>query len=432
MTNLLPLFNTVLSKKTHALIYMLGYWSQKNMFKIYGVGSFVRDLILGRENRTVNLLVEGSAVDFARSLQQMLPASRLQCNEKYGTAKLSLPDEMVFDMVTARKELFAFTDTLSAQQLTLKNNLYNKNFSINTMACALNPLNFGHLYDYFGGRKDLEKGVIRVLYKLSFVDDPLRILQAVRLEQRLGFKIEEETAALLHKARARRLLKKISKEKFYNEIRLIFWEPSPLKVLIRLQELHLFEKLFPRLVLNSVTKARLQQLEQVLSQLQGKTWGTRLNRFVLFLSALFSEMSRHDIQYLSHYMRLKRNERLKINFIHQNMRPLLAQLQLPHLGPSHLYQLLKGMPTEGLVLMMASAPGPRVDERILFFQEHLCRKKPVLKMADLLEKGLKPGPLLNRLFQDLQEAVLENKIKSRKEELAFINILLEKNNCLSE
>lgn len=432
MTNLLPLFHTVLSKKTHALIYMLGYWSQKNKYKIYGVGGFVRDLILGRENRTINLLVEGSAVEFARSLQQIWPASRLQCNEKHGLAKLFLPDEMVFDMVTARKELFSLADTLSARRLILKNNLYHKNFTINTLACAFNPLEFGHLYDYFGGKSDLEAGVIRVLYKLSFVDDPLRILQAVRLEQRFGFKIEEETAALLHRARARRLLKKISKEKLYNEIRLVFWEPSPLKVLIRLQELHLFGTLFPRLVLNRATKARLQQLEQVLTKLQGKTWGTGLNRFVLFLSAFFSEISWHDLQYLGDCMRLKRNERLQINFIHENIQPVLAQLQLPHLSPSHLYYLLKGMPTEGLVLMMALTTGPRVNERILFFQEHLSPKKPVLKMADLLEKGLKPGPLLSHLFQDLQAAVLENKIKGRKEELAFIDTLLAQNNYLPE
>lgn len=432
MTNLLPLFNTVLSKKTQALIYMLGYWSQKNMFKIYGVGGFVRDLILGRENRSVNLLVEDSAVDFAKGLQQILPASRLQCNEKLGTAKLSLPDEMVFDMVTARKELFTFSDTLSAQQLTLKKSLYNKDFTINTMACAFNPLEFGQLFDYFGGRKDLEKGVIRVLYKLSFVDDPLRILQAVRLEQRFDFEIEEETAALLHKAQTRQLLEKISKEKFYNEIRLIFREPSPLKVLIRLKELHLFEKVFPRLTLDEAIKARLQRLEQFLFKLQGNKWGTALNRFVLFLSVFFSETSRHDIQYLGHCMRLRRSERLKINFIHENIRPVLAQLQLPHLSPSHLYYLLQGMPAEGLVLMAALTAEPRVGERILFFREHLSQKKPVLKRADLLKKGLKPGPFLNRLLQDLQEAVLENKIKGRKEELSFINVLLEQNNYLPE
>ena len=157
MISLLPLFNTVLSKKMHALVYFLGYISQKNNFKIYGVGGFVRDLILGRENRTVSLLVEGSAVDFALKFQQIMPAVRLQYDKEMGTAKLFLPDEIVLDMVTARKEFYAFSDTLSARQLMLKNSLYKQNFTINTMACAFNPLEFGRLYDYFGGKKRLKK-----------------------------------------------------------------------------------------------------------------------------------------------------------------------------------------------------------------------------------------------------------------------------------
>ena len=131
-------------------------------------------------------------------------------------------------------------------------------------------------------------------------------------------------------------------------------------------------------------------------------------------------------------MRLKRKERLKIISICENVRPILVQLQLPHLSPSRLYFLLAGMPEESLALMMTLTTEPRVGERILFYREHLSRKKPVLKVKDLLEKGLKPGPFLNRLFQSLQEAVLENKVRGREEELAFINILLEQNNFLPE
>lgn len=324
MNNLIPLINTVLSKELHALIYFLGYWSQKNRFKIYGMGGFVRDLILGQENRVIDLLVESSAVDFAHSLLEILPAGRLRFDEKLGTATLLLPKGIVFDMVTARKEFYALTGTSAAiEEATLKNELYRKNFTINTMACAFNPQEFGWLYDYFGGRDDLEKGLIRVLYRLSFVDDPCRILQAVRLEQRFGFTVEEETKALLHKAQTRRLLKKISKEKLYSEARLIFQEPSPLKVLIRLEELNLFEDLFPRLVLNEKTKARLQRLEQIFAELQEKMLEANLNYLVLFLAAFSYELTEHDLQYLCYLLRLKRKERLKIIFIRENLQPIL-------------------------------------------------------------------------------------------------------------
>ncbi|NMB35567.1 MAG: CCA tRNA nucleotidyltransferase [Firmicutes bacterium] len=328
MANLIPQINAVLSKELQALIYFLGYWSQKNRFKVYGMGGFVRDLILGRENRVIALLVKNSAVDFARSLGEIFPAGRLRYNEKLGTATMFLPQGIVFDMVTARKEFYSLTGAAAVTEGTaLKNELYRKNFTINTMACAFNPLEFGWLYDFFGGRDDLESGLVRVLYRLSFVDDPCLMLQAIRFEQRFDFSMEKETKTLLYKARNSGLLKKISKERLYSEARLIFLEPSPLKVLMRLEELNLFRLLFPRLVLNEETKFRLQRFEQIFKDLQfDNSFGTDLDYIALFLAVLFNQLSDHDSRYLCYLLRLRRRERQKILFIRENLQPTLNSI----------------------------------------------------------------------------------------------------------
>lgn len=325
MANLIPLINTVLSKELQALIYFLGYWSQKNRFKIYGMGGFVRDLVLGRENRVIDLLVDNYAVDFARSLKEILPAGRLRFDERLGAATLFLPRGIVFNMVTAKRELNYLTDTdTDLNETMLKNELYKKNFTINTMACAFNPQEFGRLYDYFGGRSDLEEGMIRVLYGLSFVDDPCRILQAIRFEQRFGFTLEENTITLLFKALHSNLLQKISKEKLYNEVRLIFLEPSPLKILMRLEELNLFGFLFPRLLLNEKAKIKLQRLEQIFAGLKEKKLPVKeSDYFILFLNILFDELGEHDMRYLCYFLRLKRKERLKIIFIRENLKSFM-------------------------------------------------------------------------------------------------------------
>ena len=157
MKNLTPLINTSLSKELQALLYLLGYCSQQGSFKVYAVGGFVRDLLLGQENRDIDLVVEGSAAEFAKSLLKVMPGT-LRSYERFGTATLTLTNGIVFDMVTARKEFYAAPGALPAvEQSTLKNDLFRRDFTINTMACALNPGEFGMFFDYFGGREDLER-----------------------------------------------------------------------------------------------------------------------------------------------------------------------------------------------------------------------------------------------------------------------------------
>jgi tRNA nucleotidyltransferase (CCA-adding enzyme) len=431
MKNLAPLINAALSKELHALIYLLGYCSQQGSFKVYAVGGFVRDLFLGRENRDMDLVVEGSAVDFAKSLLKVMPGT-LRCYERFGTATLVLSKGIVFDMVTARKEFYAAPGALPAvEQSTLKNDLFRRDFTINTMACALNTGDFGRFYDYFGGREDLEKGIIRVLYKLSFVDDPLRIIRAIRFEQRFDFVIEEDSLALLTKAINNRLLEKVSKERLYNEVRLIFREPRPSKILARLDELNLFKEIFPRSVFSQEIKSRLQRLEQVLTEISPKEHGKTWNYLVLFLSALFFDLAEHDIKFLCHLMRLKRKERLDVLSIRENIPFILLQLQAHPISSSRLYFLLEDLPDEGLVLAVALASQPHIRGHILFYRDHLMEKKPSITGKDLLEAGIKPGPVFNKVLIKLHEAVLEGKVSGKEEELGFVKLLI-KEQCAEE
>ncbi|RJX23662.1 MAG: CCA tRNA nucleotidyltransferase [Dethiobacter sp.] len=424
MNNLTPLINTALSKELHALIYHLGYCSQQGSFKTYAVGGFVRDLLLGRENRDLDLVVEGSAVDFAKSLLKILPG-RLRCYERFGTATLVLSKGIVFDMVTARKEFYAAPGALpSVEQSTLKNDLFRRDFTINTMACALNTETFGRLYDFFGGRKDLEKGIIRVLYKLSFVDDPLRIIRAIRFEQRFDFVIEEDSLAMLTRAINNRLWEKVSKERLYNEVRLIFREPEPSKVLTRLDELNLFHEIFPRLVFNQQIKSRLQRLERVLTEISLNKLPKNWNYLVLYLSALFYELTEHDFKFLCHLMRLKREERLNMLSIREKIPFILLQLKTSDLSSSRLYHFLEGLPEEGLLLIMALAPEPHVQKHVLFYWDYLVKKTPSITGKDLLEAGIKPGPVFNRILKKLHEAVLDEKISGKEEELGFLHFLI--------
>ena len=311
MTNLIPLINSSLTPEMQGIIFFLSSQASKNSERIYCVGGFVRDLLLGNENRKLDLIVGGSAVDFARHLVTVFPG-RLTVNEKFGTATLTLSKGFVFNMVTARKEFNPFAEKNSCDEELLKKDLFQRDFTINTLACSLNRDNFGEVFDYFGGLTDLKNKMLRVLYRLSFVDNPLRILRLIRLEQRFNFSIEEETNDLLMQAIKGNLLYNLSKESLSQEICLLFAEYSPVKILRRLVELKLFRQIFPRINFNRDLVNRLETMEGILHQMEKEKAVAQRIRFILFLSLLFYDLSAHDLHFLCNLMRLQRKERLAI------------------------------------------------------------------------------------------------------------------------
>ncbi len=379
MTNLTPIINERVPKDKQILLYLAGYCAQREGYGIYAVGEFIRDLLLFRNNKRVSLLVDGSAVDYAKSLQKLF-SGRLQVQERYGTATFFLQCGTVFDLATARREFSFLDENPSTEHTFLKNDLFSRDFTINALACSLNPDKFGLLYDLFNGKEDLEQGIIRILYKLSFVDDPLRIVRAIRFEQRFHFTIEEETLNLLTKAAANRLLNRISKERLYHDVLKIFREPSPLVVIYRLEELELLNEVFPRIPFGSQLFNRLELLEelfQVNRSEQDVGSGEdsalfrldKVNPTVLYLTLFFNEMTEHDVKYLIYLMRLRKKERDKIFFLRKLIPGVLEKLRSNSLTK----ELLKDLPEEAFPLLLIYGQDNVATREKLYRQLTKCR-----------------------------------------------------------
>ena len=227
----------------------------------------------------------------------------------------------------------------------------------------------------------------------------------------------------MNKAIRNRLWEKVSKERLYNEVRLVFREPKPLKVLTRFNELNLFKEIFPRLLFTPQVKERLQQLEYALAKFKPEAGSC--NYTLLFLSALFYDLEERDINFLCHLMRLKRKERLALLSIRANVPSVLRQLKTETVGPASLYALFKELPEEGQLLTIALASEPRIREQVMYYREHLRGRKPFVTGKDLLEAGMKPGPVFNRILSKLHEAVLEGKVKNKEEELKLVSLLMK-------
>ncbi len=219
-------------------------------YSLYVGGGFVRDLLLARQHWTRSG-GGGDAIHMARELAPRLQA-RMRSHGRFGTAKVILPDARAegvpgaLDFVTARTEFYERPTVLpTVERSSIKQDLYRRDFTINTMAICLDRGRYGELLDSYGGERDLQQRRIQVLHNLSFVEDPTRILRAVRFEQRLGFTIEERTAKLIDDAVE--LQDHVTGERLRHELYLLLAEPAPEKGLERLARLGALGHIHPGL-----------------------------------------------------------------------------------------------------------------------------------------------------------------------------------------
>lgn len=253
------------------LIDQIADIAKKGAISIYMVGGCVRDLLLQRRNLDLDFVVEGDAIAFAKLIRDKL-GGHISSFPPFGTAKWSpdvetlrhldvanLPDHV--DFASARNEFYEHPTALPTVYTgSIKLDLLRRDFTINTLAVQIAP-HFGRVIDFYGGLQDLQSRLIRVLHSLSFIDDPTRILRAVRFEQRLGFAIEPRSAALIESGLP--MLGRITGERVRAELELLFREEQPEAGLKRLKSLGALREIHPALDMPLSTLTLLGELRMI-------------------------------------------------------------------------------------------------------------------------------------------------------------------------
>lgn len=235
---------------THPLFEIISKASEELKVSSYVIGGFVRDFILKRgEAKDIDIVAVGSGIELAEKVAELLPNNpKVQVFKTYGTAMLRY-DEIEVEFVGARKESYTENSRNPiVENGTLEDDQNRRDFTINALAISLNKETFGELLDPFEGINDLESKIIRTPLdpSITYSDDPLRMMRAIRFATQLGFEIEEKSLKAITDNSDR--LKIITRERIVDELNKIILSKIPSIGFLLLHKTKLLNQILPEIV----------------------------------------------------------------------------------------------------------------------------------------------------------------------------------------
>ncbi len=232
----------------HPVFKTLSEIAEEEGVEAYVIGGYVRDLLLHRPSKDIDVVVHGSGIALAEKAAERLGGLHVSVFKNFGTAMFRYKG-MEVEFVGARRESYrADSRKPIVEEGSIDDDQKRRDFTINALAISLNRADYGELIDPFGGVEHLEQRIIRTPQEpgITFSDDPLRMMRAVRFASQLNFRIEENTLRALSEFAFR--LPIISMERIMDEFNKIMLSPEPSKGISLLEETGLLKQFFPELV----------------------------------------------------------------------------------------------------------------------------------------------------------------------------------------
>ena len=414
-------------------------------YSLYIVGGFVRDLLLGIPDLDVDLVVEGDAIKVAHKLAADMSA-RVRSHRRFGTAKVVLESADgasvdALDLATTRVEFYERGRPAlpRVESSSIREDLKRRDFTINTLAICLDKNRYGELLDPFGGIQDLRDGRIRVLHNFSFIEDPTRILRAVRLEQRLDFAIEPQTLSQIRDDVER--LRHVTGPRIRNELELILREREPEKSWLRLSELGALEPIHPALCDTEWVGLKFPELRawwkrwlasdpaeaplfdvEALSASNGNGAQPPPLLYWCLVTYLLSD---GELSEVAARLRITRKDEAVMRQANQ-LCTAQRDLSRSDLSPSEVFHLLSSSTEVALIAAYVASDDPVARRHMEAFQHTLRHIKPRIDGDYLRALGLAPGPDFGRILTHVQDAILNGKIHTQEEEEAMVQDLIKR------
>ncbi|SDN27355.1 tRNA nucleotidyltransferase (CCA-adding enzyme) [Desulfonauticus submarinus] len=428
--NIKFLLKEKLSTEFFNIITTAGKIAEEMGYQVYMVGGIVRDILLNFPTLDLDLVVEGDGIAFAQKLAQIFKG-RIKSHKKFKTAVIILSSGQKIDVATARLEYYEYPAALPTVELSsLKMDLYRRDFSINTLAVHLNPSRFGKLIDFFGGQRDLKQKKIRVLHALSFIEDPTRILRAVRFEQRFNFHIGKQTFRLIKNALKLDILNKVSGNRIYQELILIFKEKKSIQCLFKLQEYNILKSIHPLLNLTENLQNLFLEINNILNWYNLLYLNEKVKIELLYFLVLLSNLKYEDTKKV--ISRLNFSKKQKDIFFELREKTKFCLIEFDRYPKkyitkiSKLYLLLDDIPIEGILFIIAKIKNEELRQKIAIYVAKFRRIKLAISGKDLIALGLKPGPIFGEILKEVKQISLDNQIYDKQSQLELAKKLIDR------
>ena len=438
---------------TNPYLLHVGSIADEHGVEAYVVGGFVRDILLGRVGKDADVVIVGDAIAFARTVGETLRWNRIVVFERFGTAMIPL-EEGKIEFVTARTESYSKDSRKPVvESASLRSDLSRRDFTVNTLAASINKKNFGKIEDPFDGEQDIRDGVLRTPLEpdQTFDDDPLRIMRAMRFAAQLQFTIEEKTLDAMRKMRQR--LRIVSQERITDEFLKILASPKPSIGLKLLYDTGTAEVVFPELRDMAGVEQRKDHHHkdvflhtlQVVDNISATTENVWL-RFVALVHDIAKPRTKayqekvgwtfHGHEEVGARMMKGIFRRMRLPMEHL---PYVEKLVRLHLRPM---VLVEETITDSAVRRLAFEAGDAIDDLMMLCRADITSKNPnraakyarnydlvVQKIQEVEEKdrlrnwqppvrgdeimkvcGVKPGPIVGRLKNEIERAILDGEI----------------------
>ena len=387
------------------LLTAAGRVADSQRVPVYLVGGMVRDLLLERANEDVDLVVEGDGIAFAAELARVLDG-RHHPHAPFLTAVVTLPDGLRVDVASARTEFYRTPAALPEVATSLiRQDLYRRDFTINSLAIALSADRYGELVDFFGGRKDIQHREIRVLHSLSFIDDPTRALRAVRYARRLGFTISTDTRNLIATALGEGVFDRLTGQRLRRELETLLAEPHPTSALALVADLGLLPAICPDFVWSETVRSFLLAVEGQLAWHQLERLGPPPESWVLYLGGLSLHGGSGAVANLVERLKLAGAFRDRFLALPEEV-AMVQRAADPDLPLSQRVQLVEDRPAEALLLAMAGLP-LELRRAVAAAAEASVRVEVPVRGQQLIDAGVHPGPHVGRTLKLTRDAIID-------------------------
>ncbi len=429
--NLKAQYKKNLCEKTKKAIEFCSAAADKIDLPIYLIGGAVRDVILEKDNFDIDITVSDSAINFADYLKKVYPEICIvkDCYEDFNTAKVIFDIDGEFiaiDIASTRQEVYAFPASLPVVKetgCTIKEDIIRRDFTINSMAMSLNTKTFGNLIDYLCGYDDLKHKIIKVLHPLSFIDDPTRIIRALKFAIRFDCQSDDFTQHLQNECLKSGIFDNLGGERIKSEIKQTFNLNSA--------------EAYDRFLAENVYRLVSSKIDNISSNLpQGKIIENIINKHIdhiknsdllwlIYLGCMFADLNNEEVMEVVKKLNLNSLETkilISGNTILKNRERLLQTKSL-----FEVYEFFECHFTESILMALAVTK----DETVRFYIEKYLNELQFETICTtgktLIEKGFQPGPEFGYILRDILKEKINGNIKSKEDEEKFLSQISQAN-----